>query len=583
MTASGSTVDVPVFVRDVSGTPLGVDQPAGSKIQSFSIRVAYAPASAVSNVTFSNAGITASLTPTFEASPAGAGQISWIATFPESTQPVPFTLNAPAPGNQVAQLVFTLSGSATPGTTISLTLDPNATVTQLGNQGGTIKETPGAGLTLVNGAIQIPAITISLSPKTLNVSTGTSGTMSVLSSAAVAGATTVTLSSSNQSVATVPPAVTIAAGTSSASFSVNGGAQGQSTITASLSGGTSQATATVSVQAVTCTTPATPSVSAPASAASGSTYSVSWTPVSGATNYLVEEAQDPAFSNATSNVVADVATSFTHTVSAETAYYYRVTARNLTNGCNVSSAPSASAKVLVEPQSVPQLIRYIPVAGSTPGSFGTFFRTSVQLYNPNSSAVSGKLLFHPAGAPGSASDPSMTFTLAAGNSIAYSDLLPAMGIASGLGSVDLIADVNSQLPVALIRIFNDAGAAGTSGFTEELMSDSDALQQGDTGVLLAPVDVTKFRLNIGVRSLSAGATITFTVRDQTGAIVKTSSSTLAPATFTQTDSASFLGSYALKGGESISVAVTSGSAIVYGSTVDNTSGDPSAQFARKTE
>ena len=44
LASAGSTVDVPVYIRDVSGTPLGMDQPTGSKIQSFSIKVDYAPA-----------------------------------------------------------------------------------------------------------------------------------------------------------------------------------------------------------------------------------------------------------------------------------------------------------------------------------------------------------------------------------------------------------------------------------------------------------------------------------------------------------------------------------------------------------
>src|SRR6185436_15359773 len=156
-TATGTTVDIPVYVRDVAGTPLGVDQSAGSKIQSFSIKVNYSPASAVSSVSFTRAGITASLSPTFESSPSSSGAISWLATFAEGSATVPFTLNASAPGNQVAHLVFTLSGSAAPGSSISLTLD--SSVTQLTNQGGTTKETTANGsLSLVNGAINIPAL-----------------------------------------------------------------------------------------------------------------------------------------------------------------------------------------------------------------------------------------------------------------------------------------------------------------------------------------------------------------------------------------------------------------------------------------
>ena len=78
-------VDVPVSIRDVSGSPLGMDQPPGSRIQSYSIKVNYAPASAVQSVSFTRAGITAALTPTFESSPSSAGSISLLDTFQEST------------------------------------------------------------------------------------------------------------------------------------------------------------------------------------------------------------------------------------------------------------------------------------------------------------------------------------------------------------------------------------------------------------------------------------------------------------------------------------------------------------------
>src|SRR5690349_16794718 len=60
--AQYSIVDVPVYIRDVSSTPLGLDQPPGSRIQSYSIKVNYAPASAVQSITFTRAGITTALT-----------------------------------------------------------------------------------------------------------------------------------------------------------------------------------------------------------------------------------------------------------------------------------------------------------------------------------------------------------------------------------------------------------------------------------------------------------------------------------------------------------------------------------------
>ncbi|PYQ29056.1 MAG: hypothetical protein DMF56_12305 [Acidobacteria bacterium] len=154
--APNTVVDVPVYIRDTSGTPLGIDQPPGSRIQSYSIKVNYTNASMVSSVTFTRAGITQSLTPTFESSPSGPGTITLLDTFAEATNLIPFTSNAPLPGNQVAHLQFTLNGTATPGSTITLTLDP--TLTQLTDQAGSpgTRETTTAGnLLLVAGAINI--------------------------------------------------------------------------------------------------------------------------------------------------------------------------------------------------------------------------------------------------------------------------------------------------------------------------------------------------------------------------------------------------------------------------------------------
>jgi len=153
----GASVDVAVYIRDTSGTPLGVDQPAGSRIQSYAIRVNYAPAAAVQSVTFTRAGITSPLTPTFESSPSSSGSVSLIDTFSESTNLIPFVSNAPLPGNQIGVLHFTLATNAAQGT-LTLTLDP--TLTQLTNQTGTTTQTTGsADLLLVDGSITINAAT----------------------------------------------------------------------------------------------------------------------------------------------------------------------------------------------------------------------------------------------------------------------------------------------------------------------------------------------------------------------------------------------------------------------------------------
>ena len=155
------TLDVPVYIRDTSGTPLGIDQPPGSKIQSYSLKVDYSPAAAVQSITFTRAGITAGLTPTLELSPSAAGSISLLDRFQESSNPIPFTLNGAPPGNLVGHLVVTLNPFVTPGTVITLTLDP--ALTELTDEGGSgaTKETSGNGnLALANGAINVVAVAI---------------------------------------------------------------------------------------------------------------------------------------------------------------------------------------------------------------------------------------------------------------------------------------------------------------------------------------------------------------------------------------------------------------------------------------
>jgi RHS repeat-associated protein len=94
--------------------------------------------------------------PTVDLSPSTANTISLIDTFQESTNLIPLASKAPAPGNQVAHLVFTLSDSAPPGSSIAITLDPS--VTLLSDEGGNTSESPANGtLVLVDGAINIPS------------------------------------------------------------------------------------------------------------------------------------------------------------------------------------------------------------------------------------------------------------------------------------------------------------------------------------------------------------------------------------------------------------------------------------------
>ncbi len=63
--------------------------------------------------------------------------------------------------------------------------------------------------------------------------------------------------------------------------------------------------------------------------------------------------------------------------------------------------------------------RTIAAVAAAPGVLDSLFRTTLQLHNPTSSPISGRLVFHPGGFSGSDSDPTITYALSAGATTSY--------------------------------------------------------------------------------------------------------------------------------------------------------------------
>lgn len=221
----------------------------------------------------------------------------------------------------------------------------------------------------------------------------------------------------------------------------------------------------------------------------------------------------------------------------------------------------------------------LPVVGSLAGNLGSFFRTAMQMVNPTDTTMTGRITFHPQGQAPSATDPSMTWTLAAGETKFIADILPALST-SGLGSLDMQANPGSALPLSVVRVFNDGGASGTTGMTIDFIDAAGALDAGSSGVLLAPANPSAFRFNIGVRALAEGASISLVVRNASGSVVRTVPLQFAAGSFQQT-SASALSGGDLQPNDSLTFSVTGGAAIIYGSTTDNRTQDPSYQLAKR--
>jgi hypothetical protein len=230
------------------------------------------------------------------------------------------------------------------------------------------------------------------------------------------------------------------------------------------------------------------------------------------------------------------------------------------------------------------VIGYFPVVGSTAGSLGSNFKTSMQLLNPSASAVlGGRLVFHRAGTIGAASDPSINFSLAPGEVVSYADVVATLG-QSGLGSIDLVMAPGSLTPVIATRIYNDAGAAGTAGFFEDLVGTASGvgtriLTGGTQGFLHTAVEPARTRINFGVRSLSSGAALTVRLENSAGIVLTQAQKAYEANFFEQVDSGTFLNGVQPGPNQKVRIVVTAGSAIVYAAITDNVTNDPSVQFA----
>jgi hypothetical protein len=212
----------------------------------------------------------------------------------------------------------------------------------------------------------------------------------------------------------------------------------------------------------------------------------------------------------------------------------------------------------------------IAAVGSLAGNFGSYFRTSLQITAYGTST--GTLVFHPAGVPSSENDQALPYTVGGGVSMYIADIVDRMG-KSGLGTLDVISN-NGNPPIVIARVYNDLGVAGTSGFTEELITPEQMLHAFDYASIMTPPDLTNFRMNIGVRTF--GSPVTLNIEYSHGG----ADTKQFPAnTFQQLSLAGF--DPAPVANERILITPIGGDVIIYASTTDNRTNDSSVRFAKR--
>jgi hypothetical protein len=212
----------------------------------------------------------------------------------------------------------------------------------------------------------------------------------------------------------------------------------------------------------------------------------------------------------------------------------------------------------------------VPAVASVSGAFNARFTTGVQISNPYPFAISGAFVVHPAGASASAGDPSTPYALAPFATSTLDHL-----IASGSGSADVRAAVGGA-PVIVTTITE---TMSMNRLQVPAVDPADAIAAGMRGTLLTPADPSRQRFNIGIRTLGGGATLAIRLRDGSGALVSSVTRTFGPDYFQQFPFSEIAGA-PLGANQAVTFEVLSGSAIIYGSAVDNASGGMSLQLAQ---
>jgi hypothetical protein len=222
----------------------------------------------------------------------------------------------------------------------------------------------------------------------------------------------------------------------------------------------------------------------------------------------------------------------------------------------------------------------IPAAGTGPGANGSHWQSEVTLHNVSSLATSAKLTYH----DGSGASAAVDVALPAHGTVSIADVVQTkFGKSNGTGAIEVaIPDTDFARVAVTSRTFNTS-AAGEFGQDIPAIKASDAAAAGDLAVLNAPSAADAYRFNFGLYAV-ADATVTWQLVRADGTVA--GEKVLSYTGGTQTQYAS--GVSAIFGAEAknddvVQAEVTKGSAIFYGSAINNASGDPSFVPSVKTK
>jgi hypothetical protein len=219
---------------------------------------------------------------------------------------------------------------------------------------------------------------------------------------------------------------------------------------------------------------------------------------------------------------------------------------------------------------------FVPAAAKSAGAEGSFFFTDATVNNAGSDAATYAFLWLPRGSDNSEPLQSGEFTLEAGMSVVYSDVLGAVfDFEDGAsGALAVVSDSSDLL--LLSRTYNQvSGGGGTFGQAIPGYAMDDLIMAGTKKRLIFFVENDLFRTNLGFMN-GTGTTIRIQWERFTpdGVSVDTGSTNL-PAWGSKQFNAVFSGEAPINGGYiDVWTSTEGGAFAAYGSMLDNVTSDP---------
>ena len=213
----------------------------------------------------------------------------------------------------------------------------------------------------------------------------------------------------------------------------------------------------------------------------------------------------------------------------------------------------------------------IPAAGTGPGANGSTWSTDFIIHNASSSTASIDLVYHDA----SGATKPKAFVVGPHTTVTSADVVRnVFGLASGTGAIEIDVDDTAASHLAITsRTFNTS-PTGVFGQDIPAVNAADAAGLGDLSVLAGPGFASDFRFNFGAYAVT-DATISWQLVRSNGTVAAAKDVDYKAGTQFQYNNGivTLLGSSAADG-DVIYATVTKGKAIVYGSSINNLSGDP---------